>query len=568
MTIGSISFDHPDPSHLHRAHLAQRHAGHGQLRLRDLPAALAGGRGHLPPALVPPQPHERVHGPGARPVRRQARRLQARRREPAQLHGAARPGRRGLRHGQSAPTLAPHKLDDTLAFMFESRWRFHPTALAHARRRARRATTPTAGPACRTTSHHEHARSTHTTPHCAAGSHRPTSRTATSRSRTCPSARFRRAGSDEPLRIGVAIGDQVLDLKLARAQCPWGAGIDELLGAAGRGRPERLDGGRAGGAAQRCAARCRRRWPTAATRRRSWSCAWCRRPRCEMALPCAHRRLHRLLHRHPPCHRGGQAVPARQPAAAQLQVGADRLPRPRVEHRRQPRRPSCGRRGRRCRPVPTTPTLRPLPAAGLRAGTGRLRRRRQRAGPADGHGAGRGRTGSASCCSTTGRRATSRPGNTSRWAPSWRRTSPPPSRPGSSRSRRWRRSARPSTRPAGDPQPLPYLDCARQPRRAARSTSRWRCCCRPQPCASRGLPPQRAEPLELPRCVLERGADAGPPQQRRLQPADRRPAGHRHPVGPAAGAGRLAAGAVDGRQAAADAARRRDAAASCRTATR
>jgi homogentisate 1,2-dioxygenase len=30
----------------------------------------------------------------------------------------------------SNATLAPHKLDDTLAFMFESRWRFHPTAFA------------------------------------------------------------------------------------------------------------------------------------------------------------------------------------------------------------------------------------------------------------------------------------------------------------------------------------------------------------------------------------------------------------------------------------------------------
>ena len=28
------------------------------------------------------------------------------------------------------PTLEPHKLDDTLAFMFESRWRFVPTAFA------------------------------------------------------------------------------------------------------------------------------------------------------------------------------------------------------------------------------------------------------------------------------------------------------------------------------------------------------------------------------------------------------------------------------------------------------
>ena len=30
----------------------------------------------------------------------------------------------------SEAKLAPHKLDDTLAFMFESRWRFHPTAFA------------------------------------------------------------------------------------------------------------------------------------------------------------------------------------------------------------------------------------------------------------------------------------------------------------------------------------------------------------------------------------------------------------------------------------------------------
>ena len=41
-----------------------------------------------------------------------------------------------------------------------------------------------------------------------------------------PYARLRRSGSDEPWRIGVAIGDQVLDLKLAREQCPW---TDEAL---------------------------------------------------------------------------------------------------------------------------------------------------------------------------------------------------------------------------------------------------------------------------------------------------------------------------------------------------
>jgi fumarylacetoacetase len=44
-----------------------------------------------------------------------------------------------------------------------------------------------------------------------------------------PFGRFRRKGQDEPWRIGVAIGDQVLDLRLARMQCPWPDGIDELL---------------------------------------------------------------------------------------------------------------------------------------------------------------------------------------------------------------------------------------------------------------------------------------------------------------------------------------------------
>jgi fumarylacetoacetase len=36
-----------------------------------------------------------------------------------------------------------------------------------------------------------------------------------------PFGRFRRRSTDEAWRIGVAIGDQVLDLKLAREQCPW-----------------------------------------------------------------------------------------------------------------------------------------------------------------------------------------------------------------------------------------------------------------------------------------------------------------------------------------------------------
>lgn len=44
-----------------------------------------------------------------------------------------------------------------------------------------------------------------------------------------PYGRFRRAKTDADWRIGVAIGDQILDLKLAAEQCPWGDGIGELL---------------------------------------------------------------------------------------------------------------------------------------------------------------------------------------------------------------------------------------------------------------------------------------------------------------------------------------------------
>ncbi len=44
-----------------------------------------------------------------------------------------------------------------------------------------------------------------------------------------PFGKFRRAGTGEPWRIGVAIGDQILDLKLAREQCPWSADVEGAL---------------------------------------------------------------------------------------------------------------------------------------------------------------------------------------------------------------------------------------------------------------------------------------------------------------------------------------------------
>jgi fumarylacetoacetase len=50
-----------------------------------------------------------------------------------------------------------------------------------------------------------------------------------------PYARFRRKKGDEPWRIGVAIGDQIVDLAQARTQVPWSREADELLGLLGRG---------------------------------------------------------------------------------------------------------------------------------------------------------------------------------------------------------------------------------------------------------------------------------------------------------------------------------------------
>jgi fumarylacetoacetase len=44
-----------------------------------------------------------------------------------------------------------------------------------------------------------------------------------------PFGRFRRTGSGEPWRIGVAIGDQVLDLRAAREQAPWPAELASAL---------------------------------------------------------------------------------------------------------------------------------------------------------------------------------------------------------------------------------------------------------------------------------------------------------------------------------------------------
>jgi fumarylacetoacetase len=44
-----------------------------------------------------------------------------------------------------------------------------------------------------------------------------------------PYGLFRRAGHEEPWRIGIAIGERIVDSKLALELCPWGGGIAPLL---------------------------------------------------------------------------------------------------------------------------------------------------------------------------------------------------------------------------------------------------------------------------------------------------------------------------------------------------
>ena len=64
--IGTHQLRPSRPVDLHRADQPQQRARPRQCRLRHLPAALDGRRGHVPPALVPPQRDERGDGPDPR----------------------------------------------------------------------------------------------------------------------------------------------------------------------------------------------------------------------------------------------------------------------------------------------------------------------------------------------------------------------------------------------------------------------------------------------------------------------------------------------------------------------
>ena len=281
-----------------------------------------------------------------------------------------------------------------------------------------------------------------------------------------PFGRFRRAG-DAHFRIGVAIGDQVVDVAAGRIPRDR---RHERVHAHGTGPARRAAPHAVAPPARRQLARGRAApVPRADGVRRDGT-----------AVP--DRRLHRFLHEHPPRDGRRPPVPARQSAAAELQVGADRLPRPRVVGGRQrPVDSPSGRavQGTRCRGAGRRSDQAPR----LRARARHLRRAAQRAGRAR--------------ADLRRRGAPLRPDALQRLDGARHpgvgvpaaRTVPVEElrvdacRRGSSRWRRSRRFARrsrapPATRAAAVPR------FAGQSRGAAPSTSRSRCGCRRPACAT------------------------------------------------------------------------------------
>ena len=251
------------------------------------------------------------------------------------------------------------------------------------------------------------------------------------------------------------------------------------------------------------------------------------------------RRLHGLLHEHPPRDGGRPPVPARQSAAAQLQVGAHRLPRPRVVGGRQrpvdspSGRPVQGARRRRSRrrSDASASTTNWSSASSSR---GPMRRASRCRSPMPR------RISSASRSSTTGRRATSRRGNTSRSDRSCRRISRRPCRRGSSRWRRSRRFARRSRGPRAILRRCPTSIRRTTARRGAVDIALEVVAVDARH-AHRRPAAAAAHAVELPRQLLDDGAAGRASHRQRLQPRAGRPHGLRHAVRTGARAGRLAA---------------------------
>jgi hypothetical protein len=246
-----------------------------------------------------------------------------------------------------------------------------------------------------------------------------------------PFAVLRRRGSGEAFRGAVAIGDQALDLAaLAGAKLLTGAAGEALTLAAQPTLNAFMAAGPEAWRALRHALFALLREGAPAEAEAAVRAGLLPLAEVEYTLPARvgdytdfYTSLDhaRELHAH---HAAGRR------RASQLPLAAAGLSRPRVH--------AGGERAAlspAARPVAAAGRqragVRPLRRDGLRMRAGAVDRPRQRGRPADTDRPGASSTCSASACSTTGRRATSRCGRWRRWGPSTPRTSPPPSRPGS-----------------------------------------------------------------------------------------------------------------------------------------
>ncbi len=101
-----------------------------------------------------------------------------------------------------------------------------------------------------------------------------------------PYGRFRRAGSAEPWRIGVAIGDRILDLALARQRAPWPAELAAVMPALAAGNLQPL---MAAPKAQRVALRLALSQALRSASPQAKALAGCLWPQAdaELSLPCS-----------------------------------------------------------------------------------------------------------------------------------------------------------------------------------------------------------------------------------------------------------------------------------------
>jgi hypothetical protein len=190
-----------------------------------------------------------------------------------------------------------------------------------------------------------------------------------------PHGVFRRKGTREAWRGGVAIGDQVLDMAAAFMTGVFEPSTRVAALAAGAGT---LNGLMAMSPSAWSALRAElsRLLRADAPEAQRLSGCLIAQADAEYTLPGEHRRLHRLLHVDAPHAQRGPHLPARRPTAAEFQMAADRIPRPRLVDRGQRYELHAP-----ARPDPPTrrggTELRTDSAARLRDGAGLLGRCRQ-----------------------------------------------------------------------------------------------------------------------------------------------------------------------------------------------